>query len=373
MASTQTLTLREINRATLGRQMLLRRERMRPLDAVERLVAIQAQLPRPVFIGLWTRLQDFDRAALQQLLMERKVVRATFLRGTIHVVSSADFLAFRPAIQPALEASMRGILRDRIAGLDLEVLAARANRLLGKRPQTFEELRDAFKREDPGADERAMGYAVRMLLPLVQVPDEDARWGFPARASFAPAGSWLGRKIPVKAAPPDALLLRYLAAYGPASARDFQAWAGLAPDAVRDAFGRQSARLQTFRDEQKRELFDLPGAPRPDADTEAPVRFVPDYDNLITTRADERFVGKAHRPRVFLPNLRIAPTVLVDGFVAATWTLEAKKRTATVTIAPFGPLSRKVQAEIEAEGEALARFAEPGVPVVAVKFARSGR
>ena len=365
----RTLTLREINRATLARQMLLARERWGPLEAIERLVAIQAQLARPPFIGLWTRLDPFDRAGLKRLFLDRAVVRATFLRGTIHVVSAADFVALRGVVQPALEASMRGILKDRLAGLDLPDLARRAARVLAKRPQTFEELRDAFKREDPSADERAMGYAVRMLVPLVQVPDEDAGWAFPARACFAPADRWLGRKVPTRASAPDALLFRYLAAYGPATARDFQAWAGLAPDAVREAISRVRPKLLAFRDEGRRELFDLPDAPRPGADAAAPVRFVPDYDNLITTRGDERFVAKRDRPRVFLPNLRIAPTVLVDGFVAGTWTLEAKRKTATVTIAAFGPMTRKVRNEVEHEAEALARFAEPDVPAVAVRFA----
>jgi hypothetical protein len=369
MAATRLLTRRDINRATLARQLLLARARMAPLEAIERLVAIQAQWPRPPFVGLWTRLAGFERSALHRLFMERRAVRATFLRATIHVVSAADFLAFRPAIQPALEGSMQAILRERTTGLDLQALARGAGRLLGKRPQTFEELRAALRREHPEADERAMGYAVRMLLPLVQVPTEDAPWAFPARAGFAPAAQWLSRPIASKPSLPDGLLLRYLAAYGPATPRDFQAWSGLAPEAVREAFARLRPRLDVFRDEQKRELFDLPDAPRPGGDAAVPVRLIPEYDNLITTRADERVVAKSHRPRVFLPGLRIAATVLVDGFAAATWRLDFRKPIATVTVDPFGALPRRVRTEIEAEAEALARFAQPEARTWAVAFA----
>ena len=362
-----TLTLRQINRATLARQMLLARERTPPLRAIERLVALQAQWPRPPFLGLWSRLEGFERAHLTELFTRRTAVRATFLRATIHVVSTRDFLSMRAALQPVLDAAMQGILRDRLAGLDLEALVARARALLEERPRTFEDLRDEFLRADPGADERAIGYAVRMRLPLVQVPDAHASWAFPSQACFTPADTWLGRRVPVRPVPPDDLLLRYLAAYGPASARDFQAWSGVAPPDTRAAIERLDGRLQRFRDDQKHELFDLPDAPRPDADTPAPVRLVPEYDNVITTRADERFVARRHRPKVFLPALRIAATVLVDGFAAGTWRLQVTRRTATVTIEPFAPFASRVKKEVLAETEALARFAEPDARAVEVR------
>jgi Winged helix DNA-binding domain len=356
---TDRLTLRQINRATLARQMLLARERTTPLAAIERLVGLQAQWPRPPFVGLWSRLEAFDRSQLTTLFEQRKVVRATFLRATIHVVTSRDFVALRPAIQPALESAMHGILRERLDGVDLPALTARARALLHEEPQTFEQLRNRFLQADPAVDERAMGYAVRMLLPLVQVPVADATWAFPSQACFAPADTWLGREIPLKATAPDALIQRYLAGYGPASAADVQAWSGLPKPVVREAIERLRPRLLTYRDEHKRELFDLPGVPRPDPDVPAPVRLVPEYDNLITARVDERFVAKANRPSVFLSALRIAATVLVDGSVVGTWKLQATRKAATVTIDPFGPLAARVRKEVTAEAEALARFAEP--------------
>jgi DNA glycosylase AlkZ-like len=355
-----TLTLRQINRATLARQMLLERQRVPPLAVIERLVGMQAQWPRPPFVGLWTRLDAFDRQELVRLLEQRKAVRATLLRGTLHLTTSQDFLTFRPVIQPGLDAGLRSLLRDRLDGLDLPRLIARARAFFDERPRSFEDLRDEFLRLDPKADERAMGYAVRMLLPLVQVPDADAAWGFPARAAFAPAETWLRRRIRPTPAAPDVLVTRYLEAYGPATPADIQAWSGLPKPSVREAVERLRPRLTTLIDERRRELLDLPGAPRPPGDTPAPVRLIPEYDNLITARADERFVSRTDRPRVFLSALRVAPTVLVDGFVKATWSMKAGRKGVTVTVESFGPLAAPVRQEIAAEAEALARFSDPG-------------
>jgi hypothetical protein len=371
----QSLTLREINRATLARQMLLAREKVTPVAAIERLVGMQAQWPKPPFLGLWTRVEGFERDQLTTLLHKRTVVRATFLRATIHVLTAKDFLALRPAIQPVLESAMQAILKERLEGLDLAALTKQVRKMLDREPLTFAAIREEFLRADPKADERAMGYAVRMLLPLVQVPVEGQAWAYPSQACFAPAEQWLNKKIPTAtttaaataAAKPDELLLRYLAGYGPASADDMRAWAGLARPAVKEAIERLRPKLSVFLD-GKRELFDLPDAPRPGGDALSPVRLIPEYDNVITTRADERFVAKADRPRVFLSALRIAATVLVDGFVAGTWKIEATKKAATLTIDPFKPFTARVKKEVEAEGESLLRFAEPEVKTYSVKF-----
>jgi Winged helix DNA-binding domain len=362
-----TLTLRRINRATLARQMLLARHRVAADEAIEKLVAMQAQFPRPPFLGLWSRLEGFERKELAALLEKRRVVRATFLRGTLHYVTARDFLALRPLLQPGLDKGLQGILRDRMKGLDMDRLTGRVRQILAKAPSTFEEIRGTFAR---GEDVRAMGYAVRMTLPLVQVPvGSEAPWSFPAHCSFALADEWLGKPLPRPADPrPDPLVMRYLAAYGPASTTDIQAWSGLPK--LGDALERLRPRLRVFRDEKGRELFDLPDAPRPDADVPAPVRFVPDYDNLIATRADERFVAKALRPRVFLSALRIAATVLVDGFVAGAWKVERQKATATLTVTPFAAFSPRIRKEVAAEGEALARFAEPDAEAVDVRIGR---
>jgi hypothetical protein len=299
------------------------------------------------------------------------VVRATLLRATIHVVSAEDFVALRPVVKPILEGAMNAIFGRRGTALDVKPLLAQARAILAKGPRMFEDLREEFLRENPKSDERAMGYAVRMLLPLVQVPVEGAAWAFPAQACFGLAETWLGRKMPAGDAAPDDLVLRYLAGYGPATIVDVHAWSGLARPAVADAVARLRPKLVAFRDEHKRELFDLPKAPRPDPDVPAPVRLVPEYDNLITARAYERFVARGDRPRVFLSALRIAATVLVDGFAAGTWKLTATKKVVTVTVEPFKPLAARVRDQVAAEAEKLARFAEPEVPKAEVKFAKA--
>ena len=144
------------------------------------------------------------------------------------MVTAKDFLALRPAIQPVLESAMQAILKERLDGIDLPALTKQVRKMLDREPLTFAAIREEFLRADPKADERAMGYAVRMLLPLVQVPVDGQAWAFPSQACFASAEQWLDKAIPSKAAPPDALLLRYLEGYGPASADDMRAWSGLA-------------------------------------------------------------------------------------------------------------------------------------------------
>lgn len=362
----EVLTTRALGRATLARQMLLAREKTTALRAVEKLFGMQAQLPRPPFIGLWTRVDGFEAQDLAQLVHARKVVRATLMRCTLHLVTAKDYALLRPAMQPALTAAMKGILGDSAQAVDLERLKAAARACLAERPRTFEELRAVLGPQWPEANVRFLGYAVRTHLPLVQVP-EDTRWGWPGSARFALAEGWTGRPSPA-AVDMKAVVLRYLAAYGPAGARDAQAWSGLR--GLEEAFEALRPKLVAFRDEKGRELFDLKGAPRPSADAAAPVRFLPDYDNLLLSHADRsRVIDDAHRKRVATANLRILPTFLVDGRVAGIWKLERTGKRAVLGIAPFAPLSRATKAELTAEGTSLARFVEPDADAVEVKFA----
>ncbi len=223
----------------------------------------------------------------------------------------------------------------------------------------------------PKGDERAMGFVARMSLPLVQVPTApgENEWGYPADSAFAHSEAWLGAALSATTDAPDELVLRYLAAFGPATVGDAQAWSGL--QGLAPVFERLRPKLVTFADERKREQFDLPDAPRPPEDTPAPVRLLPDFDNLIVSRADARFVPLAHRTKVFLSALRVRATFLVDGFVAGTWSVAKKAGTATVTLEPFAGLPRKVIAELESEAEALAKFVEPEAKKVEVKVAKA--
>jgi hypothetical protein len=336
--------------------MLLRREKLDVVAAVERLVGMQAQLARPPFVGLWTRLEGFRREDLVNALERRRLVRGTAMRATLHLMSAADYVALRGALQPMLTGAMQGVLRERTKGLDLAALERTARAFFGKAPATFDELRAHLEKKHPKGDVRAMAYTIRTHLPLVQVPTDD-HWAFPAAADFADAEAWLGKKVPRSDAPPDALVLRYLAAFGPAAPRDAQTWCYLGE--LRGTFETLRPKLAAFRDERKRELFDLPDAPRPPEDVAAPVRFLPEFDNLVLSHEDRtRVLADEHRGRVFTKNLQVRATFLVDGFVAGTWKVERKKKVAVLVLEPFAALARKTRLALEEEGEALLRFVE---------------
>lgn len=292
------------------------------------------------------------------------------MRGTLHLMTAADYVALRGALQPMLTKGMQAILRERAQDLEMDALQAEARTFFGGAPATFDALRDHLKAKHPKADERAMAYAIRMHLPLVQVSTDDA-WGFPASADFALAEDWLAKKVPTGEAPAHALVRRYLAAFGPATPRDAQVWSGL--QSLREAFEELRPELVTFRDERKRELFDLPDAPRPAEDSPAPVRFLPEFDNLVLAHDDRtRVIADEHRPRVTLKNLQVRATFLVDGFVAGAWKVERKRKAATLVLEPFGKLARKTVSELEREGDALLRFVEDDAEVREVRCAAGG-
>jgi hypothetical protein len=357
------LTLDELNRATLARQLLLARKRLALPKAVSQLLAVQAQLARPPFIGLWSRVEGFTRDTLTAALRGRTIVRATMMRGTLHLVTTADYVTLRACLQPGLEANLQGFLGDRLAATDMQRVAERASAFF-EAPHTFDEARRDLIAHFPKGDERAMGYAVRLRLPLVQVPT-DGVWAFPGQADFVSARAWIGRS-PEPCGQIDALVQRYLAAYGPATMKDAQAWLGV--PGVKEALGRLRPTLRVFRGPGKAELFDVPAAPRPAADTPAPIRFLPDYDSVLIARSDERLLAAAHRRAVFLPGLRVLPTFLVNGRVAGTWTVERAKSAATIVLSAFAPPSRAARAELEEEGEALARFVEPEARTLALRI-----
>jgi hypothetical protein len=277
--------------------------------------------------------------------MARKIVRATLLRGTIHLMSARDYLKSRPGLQPMLTQ----VLGNRgQTGIDVKAVTEAARLFFDEEPRTFDELRTFLGQRFPKADARAMAYRVRMHLPLVQVPT-GGEWGFPGSADFATAESWLGKRIGSEG-PLRHLVLRYLAAFGPASPQDAQNWSGLL---LREVFESLRRKLRTFRDERGRELFDLPGAPRPPEDTPAPVRFLPEFDSLLLGHADRtRVIADEHRRAIFTPNLLNPPVFLVDGFAAGTWKAERGK----VALKPFAPLPKRVRAEVEEEADALSKF-----------------
>jgi hypothetical protein len=347
----------QLNRATLARQMLLERAPLTAVAAIERLAGMQAQEPKHPFVGLWTRVEGFDREELLRALRRREVVRATLMRSTLHLMSAADYSALRLALQPSTSVALRA-LGARSQGLDLDAVLPAARELLRGGALPFDEIRARLQESFPAVDDRALGYAVRTLLPIVMVPSETDRWGFARVADFAPADEWLDEPLADADADAEALVTRYLGAFGPAAAKDVQAWSGVG--AMRTVLDRMRDRLEVFADERGRELFDLPDAPRPDANVHAPTRLLPEFDNLVLAHDDRtRVVADEHRPHVTTKNLRVRATFLVDGIVRGTWAVAARRNVATLTLEPFDALSGQSVRELEQEGEALLRFVEP--------------
>ena len=292
-----TLDRRTLNRTTLTRQLLLRRSTMTPLAAVEHLVGLQAQIPLDPYLALWSRLEDFDPDELGRLLTERRVVRGVVIRGTIHLVTADDALVLRPLEQPVLDKELAAHRdhRDHLADLDLRPVLEFAEPLLAERPLTGAELRAALAERFPDLDPAALAYACRNHLALVQVPPRGV-WGRTGTIRNTTAQAWLGR--PLAEDPSfDEVVLRYLAAFGPALPADAGTWSRLT--GMREVFDRLLPRLRTFRDEAGRELYDVPDAPIADPDQPAPARFLPEYDNVLLSHSDRsRFASdEARRSR----------------------------------------------------------------------------
>lgn len=323
-------------------------------EAIEHLVGLQAQAANPPYVGLWSRLADFRAGELSDLIAGRAAVRIALMRGTIHLVGARDALALRPLLRPVVARGFAGNHGRRLAGLDLDEIAAASRALLEEEPRTFQQLGAALAARWPDRDPAALAQVARAFLPLLQVPPRGL-WGQGGPAAHTTAESWLGRPLAADLTP-DALFLRYLAAFGPASYADAQAWSGLT--GLRVATERLRPQLATFRDGCGRELFDLPDAPRPDPETPAPPRLIAEFDNLILSHDDRaRILADDHRRRIFPVNGLIPGTVLLDGFVAGTWKLARDRAAATLMIATFAPVAAPDRAALEVEGAALLAFA----------------
>jgi hypothetical protein len=351
----KTLSLRDLSRATLARQMLLAREKTTVPKALARLLAIQAQWPKPPFVAFWSRLVDFDRADLVKLARKNAVVRGSFFRGTIFLLAPEDWGQFRGTIGPSLERAVGSVTKGLSAG-DRTKLEAFGRKFFGKKPATFDDLRTAIiDSGHPEATHRQAAYWIRMRVPLLQVAT-DVPWGWHQSCDFALSDIEIA-----KTDQQAALVLRYLAALGPASVADAQNFTGISK--LKETFEGLRERLVTFEDDNGKELFDLPKAPRPDADTPAPVRFLPDFDNTILSHADRRrFVDDAHKPLIYGANLTALRTFMVDGRVAGLWridTTKSAKPKATLQIQPFGKLTKAAKGELEEEGMRLLAFSEP--------------
>jgi hypothetical protein len=360
---------RALNRATLARQLLLERHDMAAGSAIEHLVGMQAQAANAPYVGLWSRLDGFRAAELATMVEGRTAVRAPLMRGTIHLVTARDCLRLRAVLQPVLERAFRtgSPFGRNLQGVDVDAVLAAGRTLLDQAPLTRAQLGPALADRFPGHDATSLAHAVTYVVPVVQVPPRGV-WGSSGPAAWATVAAWLGSPVDTgAAAPPDETVLRYLRAYGPATVQDVQSWSGLTR--LGEVVDRLRPRLRTFRSAAGRELFDLPDAPRPDADTPAPVRFLPEYDNVLLSHADRtRFMTTDQRTPLFPGNGGALGTVLVDGRFAALWRLGP--RTATITVEPAASSARTSadRAAVAAEGIRLLGFLAPDAadPVVVI-------
>ena len=358
------LSRRALNRATLERQFLLQRATLSPLDAVESLVGLQAQVPLNPYTALWSRLEGFRPEALAELLEQRKVVRIAVMRATIHLVSADDCLLLRPLMQPVLDAELARY-RD-LSGVDVEAVLAFVRELVAERPRSGGELRAALAERFPRHDAADLAYACRNLLAFVQVPPRGV-WGQASQVRSTTAETWLGRPL-VSGSSIDDVVLRYLGAFGPATVADVATWSRLT--GLREVVERLRPRLRTFRDERGRELFDLPEAPRPDPDTLAPVRFLPEYDNVLLSHADRsRFIASDDRTRLGRVVGPIHGAVLHDGFGFGLWRLERDAGSATLVINHARRTTKRAAAAVAAEGRRYLRFVAADADVSHVRFA----
>lgn len=361
---TDLLSRRALNRATLARQLLLCRAELPVLDAIERVIGFQAQLPNPPYVGLWNRVADFHQDALTQAIEQRRVVRSTMMRATQHLVTARDYVFLRPVVQPVITRSWRSNWAKRIAGVDVDELLDEARRILAAEARTITELQPILAARWPTHEPRALAYTVQCLLPLVHVPPRGT-WGRGGAVPARLAESWLPLPMSPDTAPEE-LIIRYLGAFGPASVADVQAWSGLT--GLRSAVEALRPQLRVFRDEAGRELFDLPDAPLPPADTPAPPRFLPEYDNTLLAHADRtRVVSDANRKRIQTTNGMLA-TLLVDGMVAGRWRIARDAKCAVLEIEPFARLSKKDRVEVSEEGMRLLAFSDDGLARHDVRF-----
>jgi uncharacterized coiled-coil protein SlyX len=337
----RVLTLRELNRALLERQLLLARERLPVRRAIERLCALQAQYAPSPYIALWSRVTGFRKEQLTRALESRKVVKSSLFRITLHITSARDYPYYAAAWLPAAREMTPRVTVEQLAELSRKVHAAARKQI------THEQLEAIAGKEMGGR------WRTRTLAPLLHVPPAGT-WGFHGRPELLVLDAWLGVELPTREEGAKHFVRSYLASFGPATKQDLLRFAGVRVGDLRPGF--EQLTLRTFRDERGRELIDLPDAPLPNGDTVAPIRFLPKWDSSLLAYAPPertRILPEKFRRTVIRKNGDVLPTVLVDGFVAATWNVDKKRG---LEIEPLRRLTKAERAEIDEEGEQLVEF-----------------
>lgn len=364
---TEMLSDRELNRALLDRQLLLRRHEVSVAAALEWLVGMQAQAPDAPYVALWSRLEGFAMRELAELLEQRRAVRMHLMRATIHLVSADDAAGLRPVVQDVLERAARSSpFARRLDGVDLGELLGAARTLAEEEPRRRAELRALLAERWPDHDAESLISTAGFHVPFVQLPPRGV-WRARAPVVVTTVESWLGRPL-AEDGNPSAAVLRYLAAFGPASVADVTKWSGLT--GLRAVVDELRPDLRTFRDERGRELLDVPDGSLPGADVPAPPRFLPEYDNVLLSHAERSRIMGAGRLVPLPPgDGGTRGTLLVDGFFRATWRTVRGDGAVTIVVEPFEPLVATDREAIAHEGEALLAFVSPDAERRSVRFA----
>lgn len=366
-----TLTLRELNRATLARQLLLKRAKVDVVTAIERLAALQAQWSPSPYVALWSRVADFQREELWSAIERHRVIRARLMRGTLHLVSARDFYPYAVATQDLQRGAWNRLQIGK--GVEPEKVAALAVSF-ARTPRAKEEVITHIRqRLGDVFDERYAWLVWRFVsahADLVSAPP-GGRWDYGGTdAPYVAARHWIGGDgRPSEDQALELLVRRCLAAFGPMTLADVAKFAGQVPARIRPTLDRLAPRLRRFGDEAGRTLFDFPHGPRPDGDARAPVRFLPRYDELlISYQYRDRVIAPLHRPAIYAKNAIIEAVVLIDGFAAGTWGLESSKAEAVLRVAPFARLAPRDRIAVTEEGEPLARFLAPDAKTTGVRI-----
>lgn len=352
------LSDRALNRALLARQHLLERTTLPIPLLVRQLVGLQAQTPHSWYLGLWSRLNGFQPAVAAELLANRTLVRTVLMRSTLHLVTARDCLTLRPLVQIVSERSFQSNWLKQLPGIDRDAVTAAGRTIVEAAPQTNAALGQALAAQWPAYPPGALAMAIRVWVPLVQVPPRGL-WGQSGPIAHTSAEAWLGAPLDDNPSLPE-LVRRYLGAFGPATVKDMQVWSGLSR--LQPLFDTLRPYLTTFRNRAGQELFDLPDAPRPDPDTPAPARFLYDFDNIFLSHADRQrvFTPAGQRQRQNHANNGIQPShMLLDGFTAGDWRIERRRDTATLLVTPYTPLSASDRASLTTEGASLLACTDP--------------
>lgn len=361
-ASLPVLTDRALGRALLERQLLLKRVAISAEAAIARLAGLQAQWSPAPYIGLWSRLARFTIGDLEGALADHTVVKATVMRGTLHLLSASEFPLYATATAAARTDLWRNPkLED---GIDMDGLEARLRRYTATTPRSFDELAALIDHAAPGDRDRQR-YLIRRLVfnrgAMVHTPPSGT-WRHYRTGGYVAGRSWVADwREPSVADATDHVVRRHVGAFGPATVDDVGSWSAIRTPLIRESLARLTG-ITRFRDARGRELFDLARSPRPDPETPAPIRFLPKWDStLLAYAAPERIriLPEAYRKAVIMKNGDVLQTVLVDGVVAGTWTTTVTRGEAILTITPFTKLTRADRGALNDEGERLVRFIEP--------------